>query len=330
MFVMSVAPEPPGSRLPTGNELMSGPISSGGVTRQQKEIEFVMNNIETRLESLKKDEGYQTHKALLFSICVCFAMGGVTLVLYGLHKTFFFEKYKNEPTNIPALVFGGLFMCPMFYWFYYLYLPNKDEIRRRKRIAMDRKDRRKPTLFNQLVEEARKATEPPPRRIRILAHIRKHDYPIVASTMEELTDAIANQCGLAVERQLLRHNDVDLDIQLDKKLDVFYGLTDNDRVYVYNKGGFFTADSPLKKAKRVDIMHMNDEMERGEARPETSGGRPSVSAGGGRPSLSQQGGRNSIGTAKSGLKSAMSEGRESLSRDSIGSEKRKGNISWKS
>jgi hypothetical protein len=330
---MSVAPEPmpvPG-RLPTGNELMSGPITSGGPTRQEKEIEFVMNNIDTRLTSLKNDEYFQTRKAITFSICAALAMGGVTLVLYGLHKTFFFEKYKNQPTNIPALVFGGMFMCPMFYWFYYVFLPNKAETRFRKKVAMDRRDRRKPTLFNQLVEEARKATEPPPRRIRVLAHIRKHDYPIVASTMGELTEAIANQCGLAVERQLLRYNDVDLEIHLDKKLDVYYGLDDNSRVFVYNKGGFLTNDTPFKRA-RPDKIHINDDMETGQARPERGGGsRPSYSAGGGRPSFSQ-GGRTSVGGSTSGLKSAMSDtaGRESVSRESIGIEKKKGNISWKS
>ena len=129
---MSVAPAPTG-RLPTGNELMSTPIVEGGVPRQQKEIEFVMNNIETRLSSLKNDEGFQTRKWYLFSVCVIFAMGGVTLVLFGLHKTFFFEKYKNKPINIPALVFGGLFMCPTFYWFYYVFIPTKVEKMRRKK-----------------------------------------------------------------------------------------------------------------------------------------------------------------------------------------------------
>lgn len=72
--------------------------------------------------------------------------------------------------------------------------------------------------------------------IRILAHIRKHDYPIVCSTMQELSNAIADQCGLTVERQLLRFNEKDLEMHLDEKLDEYYGMANNDRVYVYNKG----------------------------------------------------------------------------------------------
>jgi hypothetical protein len=299
---------------------MSGPIVDGGMTRQQKEIGFVMGNIEGRIESLHNDEKFQTYKAFLFSVVVVFAMGGVTLVLFGLHKTFFFEKYKNQPINIPALVFGSLFMCPIFYWAYYLFFPNKAEKRFRRRIAMDRVDRRKPTLFNQLVEEARLFTEPPPRKVRILAHIRKHDYPIVASTMEELTNAISNQCGLAVERQLLRYKDEDLEIHLDKKLDVFYKMDDNDRVFVYNKGGFFTNSSPLKKARPPDIMHMMEEGESQGGRPDTAASRNSVSAGGNRPSLNQ--GKSS----KSNMKGTKAMAAESEGRDSIGG----GNVSWKS
>ena len=331
--------------LPTGNELMSGPIKEGGMTRQEKEIEFVMENIDGRLESLQKDEKYQTYKAILFFSCVFSAMIGVTLILFGFRQTFFFKKYSDKGIDIPAIVFGGLFCTPIFYWFYYVFIPSKEEKRKRRTIYRDRADRRKPTLFNQLVEEARKATEPPPRRIRVLAHIRKHDYPIVASTMHEFTEAIANQCGLTVERQLLRYNDVDMVIELDKKLDVHYGLDDNARIYVYNKGGFFTNSSPLKRA-RVDIMHMNDEIETislpgGDTgngrRPDSSASRVSISGNGNRPSYNQSTttpNKNSKTSFNSGLKSALTdvESRDSMNgNNSIGggNDKKKGNISWK-
>ena len=150
--------------------------------------------------------------------------------------------------------------------------------------------------------------------------------------MEELCDAITNQCGLAVERQLLRHNDVDLEIHLDKKLDVYYGLDDNARIYVYNKGGFFTNDSPLKKARTVDMMSMNETMETGET---GNSGRFSFS---GRQSFNNSNGnsnnKSKSKTSFSGLKSAMadSDGRDSIGggggRESFG-EKKKGNVSFK-
>lgn len=325
---------------------MSGPITSGGQTRQEKEIEYVVESIETRLKSLRNDEYFQVRKSVTFSISVILAMGGVTLVLFGLHKTFFFQNYKNQPTNIPALVFGGLFMSPMLYWFYYVFMPGKKEKKFRKKIAMDRRERNRPTLFNQLVEEARKATEPPPRRIRVITHIRKHDYPVVASTMGELVDAIANQCGLAVERQLLRYNEEDLEIHLDKKLDEHYGMDNNARIYVYNKGGFFTNDSPLKNARpRSDLLRMNEDLEQGPDSPISAGGsggggsssRVSMNTGGGtggggRSSFSQ-GGRTSFGGSTVGLKSALSDpsGRDSIRDSMTGSpEKKRGNVSFKS
>lgn len=300
--------------LPTGHELMSGPITSGAMTRQEKEIWFVMDNIDKRLKSLKNDEGFQTYKWVLFSICVVSAMVGVTLILFGLHLTFFFERYKG---NTVAVVFGGIFCSPSLYWFYYVFVPSKEEKRKRKRIYIDRRDRQKPTLFNQLVEEARKFTEPPPRRIRVIAHIRKHDYPIVASTMQELADAIYNQSGIAVERQLLRYNDADLEVHLEEKLDVYYGLDDNAKIFVYNKGGYFTAESPLKKARpSTDMMRMNEVIEDGP-------GRASFSGGGNRPNSSQQAGKSSMKTSIKGVMSTPD------GRDSVGFDKKKANISWK-
>mmetsp|Transcript_4974 Transcript_4974/g.8106 ORF Transcript_4974/g.8106 Transcript_4974/m.8106 type:complete len:374 (+) Transcript_4974:108-1229(+) len=326
--------------LPTGNELMSGPIKEGGPTRQEKEIEFVMGNIEDRLTSLKNDENFTVKKWLLFSLSCFSLMGGVTLILFGFHMTFFFEKYDD---NIVAVVFGSIFCTPVFYWFYWVFIPNKKEVKRRMKIHVDRADRRKPTLFNSLVEDARKATEPPVKRIRILAHIRKHDYPIVASTMLELCTAIQNQCGLAVERQLLRHNDVDLDIHLDKKLDVYYNLEDNSRVYVYNKGGYFTADSPLKKAKTMDLLKklQAEEGEKSDggggppgSRGSTAGGRTSLNDGrssmnDGRSSMNDSSTpRKSGNSSMNGLKSAMSDSnRKSLGED--GRPSTKGKISWK-
>lgn len=279
-----------------------------------------MDNIETRLKSLQNDEKFQTYKWFLFALSVLSAMVGVTLILFGLHLTFFFERFKG---NTVAIVFGAIFCSPVLYWFYYVFIPNRAERRKRKRIHIDRQDRRKPTLFNQLVEEARKFTEPPPRRIRVIAHIRKHDYPIVACTMQELMEAIANQSGIAIERQLLRYNDTDIEIHLNEKLDEFYGLDDNAKIFVYNKGGYFTADSPLKKARPgPDMMRMNDVMENGEAQPVP--GRVSFSAKNntGRPSMSQEPGRASMnGGSGAPLKSAMSSG----GRDSV----QKSNISWK-
>ncbi|KAJ1431035.1 hypothetical protein B484DRAFT_448528 [Ochromonadaceae sp. CCMP2298] len=303
--------------LPTGNELMSGPITTGGATRQEKEIEFIMDNIHGRIVSLRNDESFQKKKVAIFALSCFSAMGGVTLILFGLHLTVFFEKYSD---NMVAIVFGSIFCAPMLYWVYFLFAPGREEVKKRRKIHIDRKDRRKPTLFNQLVEEARQSTEPPVRRIRVLAHIRKHDHPIVASTMLELCDAIHLQCGLAVERQLLRFEDEDLDIQLDKKLDVFYKMDDNSRVYVYNKGGVYTANSPLKQKKRRDILTNLHAVE-----GEDLDTPPMRNTNAGMDGRASTAGSNADESRKSAnLKSSISDGRDSGRESKSG----KGGISW--
>jgi len=248
---MSAKVHPLPFTLPTGNELMSGPITTGGLTRQEKEIQYVMQNVENRLTHLKEDELFQTYKAQLFFCSLFIAIAGAVLILFGLHLTVFFQHLQD--INIPAIVFGSLMFTPLMYWFYYVFIPDKEEQIKRRLIHKHRHNRRKPTLFNQMIKEANKATAPEPKMVRILAHIRKHDYPIVCSTMRELTDGITDECGLAIERQLLRFNDQDLELHLNEKVDEYYGMQHNDRVYVYNKGGYYTKTSPLKH-ERVSIL----------------------------------------------------------------------------
>jgi hypothetical protein len=52
----------------------------------------------------------------------------------------------------------------------YICWPVKAERRKRRKMAREHRDRRKPTLFNQLAEEARNAREPPSYKV---AHFRK-------------------------------------------------------------------------------------------------------------------------------------------------------------
>jgi len=131
---------------------MSGPITTGGLTRQEKEIQYVMQNVEDRLTHLKADELFETYKAQLFFCSLFTAIAGAVLILFGLHLTIFFQHLQN--INIPAIVFGSLMCTPLMYWFFYVFLPNKDEQDKRRLIHKHRHNRRKPTLFNQMVKEA--------------------------------------------------------------------------------------------------------------------------------------------------------------------------------
>lgn len=135
-----------------GNELMSGPITTGGLTRQEKEIQYVMQNVENRLTHLKEDELFQTYKAQLFFCSLFIAIAGAVLILFGLHLTVFFQHLQD--INIPAIVFGSLMFTPLMYWFYYVFIPDKEEQVKRRLIHKHRHNRRKPTLFNQMIKEA--------------------------------------------------------------------------------------------------------------------------------------------------------------------------------
>lgn len=241
--------------LPTGAELMSGPIVSGGETRKEKEINFLMQNVENRLTSLKIDVTYETYKVITFFGGLLSAIFGIMLVCLGFHVTPLFNKYQND--NIAAIFFGCCFCVPIIYWFVFVFLPKDKEKAKRRKIHRDRRERRKPTLFNEMVDEAKKKATPPPRKIKVLAHVRKHDYPITCSTWKEFCELLENATGLPVERQLIRYQDEDLEINLAMKLDEPpYNLDNGYRLHIYNKGGFFTEDAPIKQ----QLKELNTQM----------------------------------------------------------------------
>ena len=111
---------------------------------------------------------------------------GATLICYGLAITPFFESL--EETNVIAIGFGGAMFIPMIVWFFYLCAPNLNlkvfELERKKRtlISMQRMERGAKNFFNKMQDDAAEATKPQPRVVKFMAHIRKHDYQIMATT----------------------------------------------------------------------------------------------------------------------------------------------------
>jgi len=243
--------------LPTGNQLMSAPIVKGGRTksRYEKEMEYVMTKIENKIHVIGMEENFQIYKWVLFIVGFSFALGGVVLICFGLHITVFFQQFQT--INYAALVFGGLFMIPLLIWLSFLFRPNPEERMKRKKIYADLRERKKPTFFNQMVKDAAIHAEPPVRVLHVVAHIRKKDYQIHCSNWSQFCEEIQKATGLPIERQLIRFKDEDLHItDLTKKLDVDYGIDDGDRLFVYNRGGFFTKDSPLIK-QHSEIVAMS-------------------------------------------------------------------------
>jgi hypothetical protein len=254
--------------LPTGNQLMSAPIVKGGRVkdRYQKEREFVVKKIDRKLKIIGIEENFQLQKWILFVIGLAFALSGVVLILYGFHTTVFFEMYQQ--INIPAIVFGVLFTIPLFVWMVYLYFPDSEEKKNRRRIQIDQIERKKDTFFNKMVKEAEQHATPPDRVLEVTAHVRKKNYPIKCTSWWQFCNAVEKATGLSVERQLIRFRDEDLEIpDLKVKLEDC-GITDGDILYIYNRGGYFTKNSPLKlqsdelKAKAMKKISRNPSLEK--------------------------------------------------------------------
>lgn len=232
--------------LPTGNQLMSAPIVKGGRVKDkfEKEREFVVNKIDKKLKVIGMEEQFQLHKWILFVIGLAFALAGVVLVLYGFHTTVFFEMYQQ--INIVAIVFGVLFTIPLFVWLVFLYFPNSEEKKNRRRIHIEHIERKKDTFFNKMAKEAEQYATPPDRVLEVIAHVRKKNYPIKCTSWWQFCNGVEKATGLPVERQLIRFNEEDLEI-LDLKVKLEdCGITDGDKLYIYNRGGFFTKNSPLQ------------------------------------------------------------------------------------
>jgi hypothetical protein len=75
---------------------------------------------------------------------------------------------------------------------------------------MQKRERRSKNFFNKMQDDAAEATKPQPRVVKFWAHIRKHDYQIMATTWREAAEQVQQHSGLEVHRQVLRFNDVDL------------------------------------------------------------------------------------------------------------------------
>jgi hypothetical protein len=242
-------------QLPTGNELMSGTIKSGGMSRTEKEIDFVITSVRDRLDHLYRDQLFETHKLKLLMFAFTCSLIALLLIFFGLRLTILFDTYKSRKKDYIAVSFGGLFFLPMLYLLCYLCFPNKVQYKERKKIKKERRDRKRPTFFNQLVEDAEKATEPPPRLIKVTAKFRKKDYIVIGSTWKDFCEEFERMTGLPMERQLIRYEEEDLLIDLTKKMDKDYGLDNGSRVFVYNKGGLFTKDARIKKQYEEILEH---------------------------------------------------------------------------
>lgn len=206
----------------------------------------MVKDINKRLAALKAEEAFETYKVSYFTAALLFAMAGTLMILVGTSSTVLFAA---EPYNPTLIAFGGLFCVPMLIWTKLMWWPSKPERMRRRLLRNERKSSKGPAVkvFDKITESARKFAEPPPRRIKVVANVRKKDIPVVASTWKSFCEEIEHQTGLPIERQIVKFRDEELKIDLKLKMDEDYGLDTGDRLFIYNRGGFTTSNSPIRK-----------------------------------------------------------------------------------
>ncbi|RYG94828.1 hypothetical protein EON65_56880 [archaeon] len=178
---------------PTGAELMSTPIQAGAVSRKDKEVYYVVRNINQRLNALHKDLTFNTYKVKVFTVCLVFAMIGILLILIGTATSVLFAEQK---VDLVKIVFGALFCIPMLVWIKFMYAPDKNEKHRRLSLRAERGESKHKNLYDRIADQARKYAEPPPRRIKVIANLRKKDHAIIAGTWKEFCEELEHQSGV--------------------------------------------------------------------------------------------------------------------------------------
>lgn len=226
-------------RLPSGLELMSRPIVDPGATVKERELQFVLSTVSGRLYELTFDERFELRKGIYFIFGFLSSIIGVILILAGLHLTVFFE---HLPFSIVTIVFGGVFMLPMLFWMFFVFIYPYvwwPEWHRRKQMHGLRKERKKPSLFNEMVGAAQEHAKPPIKLMRVKACFRANYYPLNVSDLRDFCNKLEQEIGLPAHQQLVKYKGVEI-FDPDLRLDDGYHIEPNDVIHVYNKGGFLT------------------------------------------------------------------------------------------
>jgi hypothetical protein len=99
------------------------------------EKHIIIDTHDEELEAVQQEKSFQLRKWVYFVICVVSAMVGITLCLWGLSLTAFFEKYAEND-----MLFYGSFAgyVPFLCYCKYLYYPSQRERRKREYIKRHR------------------------------------------------------------------------------------------------------------------------------------------------------------------------------------------------
>lgn len=167
----------------------------------------------------------------------------------------------------PAIYAGGILTLPLFYWFIKLFFPHicccfekcKKEREERKEMHRLRRERKKPSLFNDMVREAEDKAKPPVKKIVVVAKMYLSYYRVQVATLEEFQLELAKLTGLEPHRQLVKLKGKEIHFP-ELRLDDGYGIREYDELEVFNKGGYLT---PFKTRDG----HIHHDLEKGILTP---------------------------------------------------------------
>ena len=147
----------------------------------------------------------------------------------------------------PAIYAGGILTLPLFCWFMKLYFPHicccfekcRNELTLRKEMHRLRRERKKKSLFNDMVKEAEDKAKPPVKKIVVVAKMYLSYYRVQVATLEEFQIELAKLTGLEPHRQLIKLKGKEIHFP-ELRLDDGYGIKEYDELEVFNKGGYLT------------------------------------------------------------------------------------------
>ena len=238
------------------------------ISRAEKEKMFIVKKIEDRLGNLLPEARYDQCKGLCGIIGFLFTVAGGVMVLKSLSQTVLFA---SDPYDPDLFVVGCSFGLPCIIWFIYIFIwPHlpcshcRGIKATRSFIHGQRRERKDPSLFNNMVAAANKFSEPPIIRTRLFAMFRKEEYTIVCHTMQEFQEIFHFKTGVEPSRQLIKLREPDqssyiFEFQPEEFiLDLANrGVVKDTLFWIYTKGGLevdivSSPDYRMKLVRKTD------------------------------------------------------------------------------
>lgn len=209
-----------------------------------REREILIERAEEKISEAKESAGWSYHKYFAFVAAFFGSIIGTFMILFGLAKTVLFETFNQ---NYALAGCGGIFFTPWLYFIYLMFCAGRNERLRRKRINDQQRTRKKPSLFNNLLDEAenQRKNDTKPNLIQLIAVIRggngqpQQKYSYAVTTLRTFCEFVEHDTGLPIHRQKILYKGHEL-IEYDMHMAEDYQLPRNSELHIFNRGKYMT------------------------------------------------------------------------------------------